>query len=115
MKIYSIAALLIALGVACSHPPAARGAGKTQTSAQAGAQFKVEKVVGGLEVPWSIVWAPDGRMIVAERPGRVRVVENGTLKPQPLYVVPDVEESGESGLMSIALHPQFSSNRFLYL
>ena len=46
--------------------------------------FKVEKVVGGLEVPWSIVWAPDGRMIFTERPGRVRVVEKGTLNPKPL-------------------------------
>src|SRR6201988_1313487 len=115
MKIYSIAALLIALGVACSHPPAGRGAGETQTSAQAGAQFKVEKVVGGLEVPWSIVWAPDGRMIFTERPGRVRVFEKGTLNPKPLSVVPDVEKSGESGLMSVALHPQFSSNHFVYL
>jgi glucose/arabinose dehydrogenase len=54
-------------------------------------------------------------MIFAERPGRVRVVENGTLRPQPLFVVSDVESTGESGLMSLALHPQFSSNRFIYL
>jgi len=105
MKIFSSIALLIALCFACSQPPAP----------QTGIRFKIEKVVGGLEVPWSIVWAPDGRMIVTERPGRVRVVENGTLKPQPLFVVPDVEKSGESGLMSVALHPQFSTNRFIYL
>ena len=54
-------------------------------------------------------------MILAERPGRVRVIENGTLRPQPLFVVPDVESTGESGLMSVALHPQFSSNHFIYL
>src|SRR5690242_8292711 len=71
--------------------------------------------MGGLEVPWSIVWAPDGRMIFTERPGRVRVFENGALRAKPLFVVPDVEPSGESGLMSIALHPQFSSNHFVYL
>ena len=64
---------------------------KLKRSPQSNTRFKVEKVVGGLEVPWSIVWAPDGRMIFTERPGRVRVVENGTLKPQPLFVVPDVE------------------------
>src|SRR4029079_15494350 len=73
------------------------------------------KVVGGLEVPWSIVWAPDGRMIFTERPGRVRVFEKGVLNPKPLFVLPDVEHAGESGLMSIALHPQFSSNHFLDL
>ena len=115
MKIFSFIALAVALCFACSQPPAGSGAGEVQTAPQSGTRFKIEKVVGGLEVPWSIVWAPDGRMIVTERPGRVRVVEKGTLKPQPLYVVTDVEQTGESGLMSVALHPQFSSNRFIYL
>jgi len=109
MKIFSVIALLIALGVACNQPPA------IESSAQSGVRFKIEKVVGGLEVPWSIVWAPDGRMIFTERPGRVRVFEKGALNPKPLFVVPDVEKSGESGLMGLALHPQFSSNHFLYL
>ncbi len=115
MKTYALIALLIALGVACSQPPAGRGAGEVQTSVQSNTNFRIEKVAGGLEVPWSIVWAPDGRMIFTERPGRVRVMEKGTLNPKPLFVVPDVEESGESGLMSVALHPQFSSNHFIYL
>ncbi|HEX5884911.1 MAG TPA: PQQ-dependent sugar dehydrogenase [Pyrinomonadaceae bacterium] len=115
MKTYFFIALLIALCVACSQPPAGRGAGEVETSAQSNIRFKIEKVAGELEVPWSIVWAPDGRMIFTERPGRVRVMENGTLRPKPLFVVSDVESAGESGLMSVALHPQFSSNRFLYL
>jgi glucose/arabinose dehydrogenase len=115
MKTYAFIALLIALGVACSQAPAGRGAGEVQTSAQSNTNFKIEKVAGGLEVPWSIVWAPDGRMIFTERPGRVRVIEKGTLNPKPLFVVPDVEESGESGLMSVALHPQFNNNHFIYL
>ena len=115
MKVFPFITLLVALGVACSQPPSGRGAGEVQTSAQSNTRFKIEKVAGGLEVPWSIVWAPDGRMIFTERPGRVRVIENGTLLPKPLFVVSDVEESGESGLMSVALHPQFSSSRFIYL
>ena len=115
MKIYTVIALLIALGVACSQSPSGRGAGEIQGSAQSNTNFKIEKIAGGLEVPWSIVWTPDGRMIFTERPGRVRVFEKGALNPKPLFVVPDVEKSGESGLMSIALHPQFSSNRFVYL
>src|SRR5215217_1007793 len=109
MKIYGMVALLIALGVACSQPPSGRGAGEVESSAQSNVSFKVEKVVGGLEVPWSIVWAPDGRMIFTERPGRVRVFERGTLNPKPLLVLTDTESSGEAGLMSVALHPQFSS------
>jgi len=112
---YVLSALLIALALACSHPPQGRGAGEVETSAATQSSFRVETVVGGLQVPWSIVWAPDGRMIFTERVGRVRVFENGKLKPEPLFTVPDVEPSGESGLMSIALHPQFASNHFLYL
>jgi|KBSSwiStaDraftv2_1062776.scaffolds.fasta_scaffold422656_1 glucose/arabinose dehydrogenase len=106
-----VLAILLAFG--CSQPPAGRGAGETLP--QTNAEFKVEKVVGGLEVPWSIVWAPDGRMIFTERPGRVRVFEKGALREKPLFVVPDVEPKGESGLMSVALHPQFATNKFLYL
>ena len=115
MKTYIGIALLVALGVACSEPPAGRGAGEVQTSSQSNTSFKVEKVIGGLEVPWSIVWAPDGRMIFTERPGRLRVFEKGALNPKPLLVLTDVESAGEAGLMSVALHPQFSSNHFLYL
>ena len=70
-------ALFVTLGIACNQPPAGRGAGEVQTSAQSNTNFKIEKVAGGLEVPWSIVWAPDGRMIFTERPGRVRVIEKG--------------------------------------
>lgn len=103
------------LALACGSPPPGRGAGEVHTSSQSQTSFKVETVVGNLEVPWSIVWAPDGRMIFTERPGRVRVVQNGKLQSQPLFVVPDVDSGGETGLMSVALHPQFQSNRFVYL
>ena len=109
----------------CGHPPPGRGAGEVVTTAQQPAQakapeqgsvsFRVETVIGNLEVPWSIVWAADGRMFFTERAGRVRIFENGKLLEQPLLVVPDVEPTGESGLMSIALHPQFASNRLFYL
>jgi glucose/arabinose dehydrogenase len=66
-------------------------------------------------VPWSIVWTPDGRMIFTERVGRVRVFEGGKLRPQPLLTIADVESTGESGLMSAAIHPRFATNRWLYL
>jgi glucose/arabinose dehydrogenase len=113
-----MAAFLLSLSIlalACSSAPPGRGAGEVENSPQSQTSFKVETVVGNLEVPWSIVWAPDGRMIFTERPGRVRVVQNGQLQSQPLFVVPDVDTGGETGLMSVALHPQFQSNRFIYL
>jgi glucose/arabinose dehydrogenase len=99
----------------CSHPPPGRGAGEVESSSTSPVTFRVETVAGNLEVPWSIVWAPDGRMLFTERAGRVRVYETGKLQPQPLFIVPDVEPTGESGLMSIALHPHFSTNHLLYL
>ena len=123
--ILTILAGLLIVAYACGHPPPGRGAGEvestspqsepTQTAGQGYVKFRVETVLSGLEVPWSIVWAPDGRMIFTERPGRVRVFQNGTLRAQPLFVVPDVDARGEAGLMSVALHPQFASNRWLYL
>lgn len=112
---YSFALVLVLLSWACGHTPTGKGAGEVESSAQSNTNFRVETVVSGLQVPWSIVWAPDGRMIFTERAGRVRVFENGKLGAQPLFTVPDVEPSGESGLMSIALHPNFSTNHWLYL
>jgi glucose/arabinose dehydrogenase len=114
----TIVALLLSIAIfalACSHPPPGKGAGEVENSAQTGSSFKVETVIPNLQVVWSIVWAPDGRMIFTERPGRVRVFENGKLRAEPLFTVPDVEPKGESGLMSVALHPQFASNHWLYL
>ncbi len=112
MRSYAFIAIcsITLVALACGHPPPGRGAGETETSQLTQSTFKVETVIPNLEVVWSIVWAPDGRMIFTERPGRVRVYENGKLRPTPLFTVPDVEPGGESGLMSVALHPQFASN-----
>ncbi|HLA11191.1 MAG TPA: PQQ-dependent sugar dehydrogenase [Pyrinomonadaceae bacterium] len=100
---------------ACESPPPGRGAGEVEQSAATEVAFRVETVVARLQVPWSIVWTPDGRMLFTERPGRVREYVNGELKPTPLFTVPDVEASSESGLMGMALHPKFAENRFVYL
>jgi glucose/arabinose dehydrogenase len=94
----------------------AGGAFQSSGTAEGGAvRFRVETVVGNLQVPWSIAFAPDGRMLFTERPGRVRVFEQGRLRPEPLATIPDVEESSESGLMGLLLHPRFAENRQLYL
>jgi glucose/arabinose dehydrogenase len=116
MKPTRLASLPITLLVlACGHAPPGRGAGEIEKSPSDQVNFRVETVIDNLQVPWAIVWTPDGRMLFTERAGRVRVFENGKLRSQPLFTVPDVEPSGESGLMDISLHPQFASNHFLYL
>ena len=78
-------------------------------------QFDVEIVATGLEVPWSIVFAPDGCIFFTERPGRIRVIDkDGKLQEKPLFVVKDVELSSETGLMGMTLHPDFAENHLLY-
>src|SRR3981081_2345864 len=117
-KMINLSTFLLSIGVvalACGHASPGRGAVEIEPSPDSQTSFKVETVIGNLEVVWSIVWTPDGRMIFTERKGRVRVYENGKLREAPLFTVPDVEPSGESGLMSIALHPQFATNHLLYL
>jgi glucose/arabinose dehydrogenase len=75
--------------------------------------IQVETVARGLETPWAIAFAPDGRIFVTERPGRIRVIKNGALQKEPWMQI-EVHESGESGLLGIAVDPAFELNRFLY-
>ena len=78
-------------------------------------KFKVETFASGLEVPWAFAWLPNGDMLVTERPGRVRIIEKGKLRSEPVFTVPDVEPSSESGLMDITVHPDFAKNAYVYL
>lgn len=84
-------------------------------TASGDAKFRVETFATGLEVPWAFAWLPSGDMLVTERPGRVRIIEKGKLRAEPVFTVPDVEPSGESGLMDITLHPDFTKTNFVYL
>jgi glucose/arabinose dehydrogenase len=84
-------------------------------TASDGTRFSLETVVTGLEVPWSLAFAPDGRLFVTERPGRVRVVQNGALLANPALILDDVAASGEAGVLGLALHPQFTLNHLVYL
>jgi glucose/arabinose dehydrogenase len=77
-------------------------------------KLKVVSMARGLVNPWSLVFLPDGSMLVTERPGRVRIVRNGVLDPQPIGGVPAVAAERLCGLMEIALHPRFAENRWLY-
>jgi glucose/arabinose dehydrogenase len=76
--------------------------------------FERVTVVGGLEHPWGLAWLPDGSIIVTERPGRARLIRNGTLEPRPLSGVPEVFDAGQGGLLDVALHPRFAENHLVY-
>src|ERR1044071_2623886 len=86
MKRIFYSVLVISLALACSQAPPGKGAGETAATSDGAVQFRVETVVGGLQVPWSISFAPDNRIIFTERPGRVRVIEQGRLRPEPLAI-----------------------------
>ena len=77
--------------------------------------FRVVTVADGLEVPWSLAWLPDGDLLVTERPGRLRVVRDGRLLPDPVPGVPEVFARGQGGLFDVLPHPDFATNRLLYL
>lgn len=118
MKIMAVlgAAAAAVSGLACtSAAPTGKGDGEVITTADGKTRLRVETVVSGVTVPWSLVFTPDGRMLFTERPGRVRVVENGRLRDAPLATIPDVEPSSESGLMGMTLHPDFARSRLLYI
>ena len=73
------------------------------------------KVTDGLEHPWALAFLPDGRLLVTERAGRLRLVDNGRLVDQPIAGLPAVEARGQGGLLDIALHPGFADNALVYL
>jgi glucose/arabinose dehydrogenase len=68
-----------------------------------------------LESPWSLVFLPNGDMLVTERPGRLRAIRDGKLDPMPIAGLPDLVSTGISGLFGLALHPEFERNRLIYL
>ena len=77
--------------------------------------FRVIKLVEGLEQPWSLAFLPDGRMLVTEKAGRLRLVAGGKLDPTPIAGMPEVTVHGQGGLHDVVLHPQFEKNQLVYL
>ena len=78
--------------------------------------FRVVVLTRGLEHPWGLAFLPDGRLLVTERPGRLRLVAaDGTLDPRPVEGLPPIAAQGQGGLLDVALHPQFAENGLVYL
>jgi len=76
-------------------------------------RFSIEQVAEGLGIPWSIEFLPDGRILVSERPGQLRIVDDGELGA-PIGGLPEVEARGQGGLLDLALDPDFEDNRWVY-
>lgn len=75
---------------------------------------RVSILTNELESPWSLVFLPNGDMLLTERPGRLRVIRDGALDPTPISGLPDMYAQSISGLFGLALHPEFEDNRLIY-
>ena len=77
--------------------------------------YRVVDVAQGFERPWSIAFLPGGDMLVTELSGRLRIVREGKLLEEPVAGVPEVLAQGQGGLLDVVPHPDFASNRLIYL
>ncbi|HJO02680.1 MAG TPA: PQQ-dependent sugar dehydrogenase [Acidobacteriota bacterium] len=114
VRVVVAAALSLAvLGLLAANPPGALGQSPIMRSAYH--DYRVVTVVEDLEHPWSIAFLPGGDMLVTEQAGRLRIVRDGALVAEPVAGVPEVHYRGQGGLMDVVPHPDFASNRLLYL
>jgi len=88
--------------------------GRAETFKSSAGDLKVETVASGLVHPWALQFLPDGRMLVTERPGRMRIVTHDGKLSAPLKGVPKVAAGGQAGLLDVALDREFASNRTIY-
>src|SRR5918993_1674698 len=82
---------------------------------QDGVRFRVEVVATGLEFPWALAFAPDGRLFITERPGRVRILNLTAGTSQRALTLDDVSAQGEAGALGLALDPGFAQNGLVYV
>lgn len=85
-----------------------------QVIATAQHAVRANTLVSGLDHPWSLAFLPDGRLLITERRGSLRVVKDGKLLPNPVAGLPKATEHGQGGLLDIAVHPEYAKNGWLY-
>lgn len=78
-------------------------------------KFRIETLAENLDAPWGLVKLPDGRFLVTERAGRLRIIENGRLLEAPVEGLPEIRAGGQGGLLDIRLHPDYAKNGWIYL
>ena len=106
----SVSSFVAFVGLAANPAPALA---QETVRSEAGA-VKVVEVARGLEIPWSLAFLPDGRMLVTERPGRMRIVSQDGKLSAPLKNVPEVQAGGQGGLLDVVLSPRFADDRTIF-
>jgi glucose/arabinose dehydrogenase len=79
------------------------------------ATFRLETVAEGVTAPWGIDFLPDGRILVTEKRGQLRIIDKGQLAPEPVSGVPAVLDKGQGGLLDVAVHPDYAKDGWIYL
>ncbi len=116
MRTPPITILILAAALGCGDPAGAQGdAPRSPTPASIETVVRAETFASGLEHPWALAFLPDGRLLVTERPGRLRIVSTDGTVSAPVAGVPAVQASGQGGLLDVAVDPAFASNRTIYL
>ncbi|MEH0073238.1 PQQ-dependent sugar dehydrogenase [Pannonibacter sp. Pt2] len=105
---------LFPLGLAALMGCAAPAALAQETVRSRAADFRIVEVAGDLEHPWGLAFLPDGRMLVTERPGRLRIVGADGSLSAPLKGMPEIYDSGQGGLLDVILDPDFAANSTIY-
>lgn len=120
---FARSALSVALCAALALPAAAVTAAESTAASPAAAAaatpaavqpFRVAEVARGLENPWALAFLPDGRLLVTERPGRLRIIAADGSLSEPLAGVPDVHAKGQGGLLDVVLSPAFATDRTIF-
>ena len=107
--------LLLAFALLLPASLASAQAQRSPNPAPIAAPVRAEVVATGLEHPWGLAFLPDGRMLVTEREGRLRLVGKDGRVSAPLAGVPKVYARGQGGLLDVALSPSFANDRLVYL
>lgn len=78
--------------------------------------FLIKEIASGLEFPWGMTFLPNGDILVTEREGRLRLIQNGRLLPRPIEGLPEnIYVAGQGGLLDVAIHPNFEENKLVYI
>ena len=119
-----VATLIFTLAAGCApgspeaeHPPAGAADAEARIFDTIHYRIRLGTVADGLSHPYTLTFLPGGGMLVTEMDGRVRLIRDGALRPEPVGVIPDVHyvpEEGRGGLMDVALHPNFAENHWVY-
>ncbi|WP_199120176.1 PQQ-dependent sugar dehydrogenase [Pedobacter sp. ASV28] len=110
LRLFLTLAIAVASGLLMSHCNIS-----TSPTDSTEKELKSETIVTGLNMPWAMAFLPDGRVLVTERGGKLRLVKGGQLDPQEITGIPKVYYRGQGGLLDVVLHPNYKENGWIYM